>query len=120
MVLNAKIYKRERKNTKTNATFFTYHIMVLNKNEDNVIYGSVKWYIKREQVEKWFDKENSIFAVVNVSNLKEETFNGKTYYEFGINEINNFETEHHKTSFTIKFNKVLDNINSAKLEAILN
>lgn len=73
--------------TKT-TKFNVYKLLTFNENMDKIIYGDIKWFIKKDIVNNY---KFNVWSEINISNIETKNYTNKngeniTTYTLGINE----------------------------------
>lgn len=116
MKILAKIYEKKMIDNQGKVMYSFHNLITLNKDNTRVIYGNIKWYIKKEEVLLKLSKGNSIFEV-NVVRISDKTTSKGN--KVNVFDINSLETTLKAKDYENILNSVLEKTNIEKIQKVL-
>ena len=116
MKILAKIYEKKMLDNQGKIMYSFYNLITLNKDNTRVIYGNIKWYIKKEEVLSKLSKGNNIFEV-NVIRISDKTTSKGN--KVNVFEINSLETTLKAKDYENVLNNILEKTNIEKIQKVL-
>lgn len=101
--------------------FNSYKLMTTNVSKNDLVYGSIKFYIKKELLEKIFEDKSHIYCLGNVSKVTKKEFttkDGRKDYE-NVFHINSLEPLPQEDTFPQLVQTLLEEKNVASINEAL-
>lgn len=114
-----KIYSREYTNEKTKQNFTVNKLIALNDRKDKVLYGDIKWYIKRELVNELLGENMGGIFDADITKIVKKEYkgaDGKTHINL-VFEISSLEPSMN-LDFDNELTKQLSKINDETIKSI--
>lgn len=116
MKILAKIYEKNMLDNQGKVMYSFHNLITLNKDNTRVIYGNIKWYIKKDEVLLKLSKGKGIFEV-NVVRISDKTTSKGN--KVNVFEINSLETTPKEKDYENVLNNILEKTNIEKIQKIL-
>lgn len=115
-----KIYTVEHFDNKTKQTWYFQKGLSINSTEDKVVYGDIKWYVKREILDNLLGEKKGGLFEVNISKVLTKEITTKNNEKILVHtfEINDIKPLSSDDDFDNKLSTILDKTNQEHMQQV--
>lgn len=121
MQATMKIYTKEYTDTKKKQTYTFYKGILLNNSKTKAVFGDIKFYVKREEVEDILNGITSGVFNVELVNISQKTFKSNDEQDIvkHVFEVRSLTPLADSKDFEDKLEEVLNKENQKNIDAVL-